>query len=81
MSSSGDSVDCQLKKPFNRLPTSVVPVLYDINIRPNLVSSSFDGFEKVNVLVRETVNRIVLNVEGLTFDNAVYVSDSNCKFV
>lgn len=39
------------KKPFQRLPTDVVPVNYDIRLEPNLKTFVFRGSEKIDVQV------------------------------
>lgn len=38
-------------KPFERLPKTVVPVHYDITIKPDLVKLVFEGHESVTLKV------------------------------
>lgn len=40
------------KKPFERLPTHVVPVNYSIRLKPNLDAFTFEGYEEITVQVR-----------------------------
>lgn len=41
-------------KPFERLPKSVVPVHYEITIKPDLVKLVFEGHESVTLNVMHT---------------------------
>lgn len=61
------------KKPFQRLPTSVVPLVYDLTLKPDLSKFTFEGKEKIDIEVKEetqtitlNVNEIVIAAEGLT---------------
>ncbi len=47
------------------LPTDVVPLLYDIEVRPDAAASTFSGAETVTVDVRRPTSRIVLNAAEL----------------
>ena len=49
------------KKPFERLPTKVIPKHYNLHITPDLVALTFQGRVSVDVTVREPTDRIVLN--------------------
>lgn len=49
------------KKPFERLPNSVVPINYDITIKPDLVKFVFSGHEKITIQVKEATQTIKLN--------------------
>lgn len=40
------------KKPFERLPTHVVPANYSIRLKPNLDAFTFEGYEEITVQVR-----------------------------
>src|SRR5262249_36378565 len=44
-----------------RLPTSVVPIRYDLRLEPDLVAASFTGEESITVTVSEPVTDVVLN--------------------
>ena len=61
-SSNGSS---ELKKPFERLPKSVVPTHYEIFLRPNLVDLVFKGTIKVDLDVKEKTNVLVCNAADL----------------
>ena len=39
------------KKPFSRLPTSVIPINYDLWLKPCLSSFVFDGKQNIEVQV------------------------------
>lgn len=45
------SVIMTQKTPFQRLPTDVVPSIYDIFIEPNLKAFTFKGEEKIQIKV------------------------------
>lgn len=56
-----------------QLPRTVVPVLYDITVRPDAKAMTFSGSETVTIDVREatrtvTLNAAELNVAAATFD-------------
>lgn len=59
MSSNGAA--SKAEKPFERLPTNVVPIHYDITIRPDLVKCTFSGEEAVDIQVKQETDRLVLN--------------------
>jgi puromycin-sensitive aminopeptidase len=48
------------QKP-HRLPTTVIPERYEIQLTPNLAAATFAGEERVFLEVREPVRQIVLN--------------------
>jgi puromycin-sensitive aminopeptidase len=48
-----------------RLPRTVVPRRYDLELEPDLEARAFTGREDVTVRVEEPVDRIVLNAAGL----------------
>lgn len=79
MASSGDSVVHSPKKPFDRLPKSVIPSLYDITIKSDLNSFLFTGSEKVTVKIVEPVDRIVLNVDDVAIERAVFSANESGK--
>lgn len=41
------------KKPFERLPTSVLPKNYKLTLKPNLAEFTFTGGEVIDVEVNE----------------------------
>ncbi|XP_013782586.1 puromycin-sensitive aminopeptidase-like [Limulus polyphemus] len=51
-----------VSKPFERLPTSVLPVHYNINFRPDLQKLVFEGHETIKVEVKNETSVVVLNV-------------------
>ena len=54
----------------NRLPTDVVPTLYDINVTPNAQNMTFSGAETVLVDVRKPVRTMTLNAADLMIKSA-----------
>ncbi|GIU88737.1 MAG: aminopeptidase [Acidimicrobiia bacterium] len=54
--------------PTHRLPRTVVPVRYDLTVRPDLPASRFDGEVTIDLDVAEPVRRIVLNAHELTVE-------------
>ncbi len=53
-----------------RLPTTVVPLRYDIRLEPDLDNATFAGEEAITVEVREAVTEIVLNAVELRIESA-----------
>ncbi|XP_075224213.1 puromycin-sensitive aminopeptidase isoform X2 [Lycorma delicatula] len=58
------------KKPFERLPRTVIPNRYKLYFKPDFKKFTFDGKETVQVTVNEPTNKIVLNAEELTISKA-----------
>lgn len=63
------------KKPFERLPKSVVPVNYNIRLKPNLTEFTFEGTEVVEVEVKSVTNQIVCNSVDIEISKAVLSAD------
>jgi len=63
-------------KPFNRLPTNVVPSHYTITLKPDLVGHTFKGQAVVKVDVKESVKTIVCNANELEVQSATVESGS-----
>ncbi len=55
-----------------QLPRSVVPVLYDISVRPDAKAMTFTGRETVTVDVREATRTLVLNAADLDVTSATF---------
>ncbi len=55
-----------------QLPRNVVPVLYDISVRPDAKTLTFSGAETVTVDVREATRTIVLNAADLDVTSATF---------
>src|SRR5262245_60305285 len=53
-----------------KLPKSVVPVHYAIELEPNLESLSLAGSERIDIEVREPTTRLVLNAVNMTIGSA-----------
>ena len=61
------------KKPFVRLPTAIIPLNYDLTIKPDLTKFTFEGSLIVTIKVNQeteyitlNVNEVVIGKEGLT---------------
>ncbi len=65
-SSNGSS---ELKKPFQRLPSNVVPSHYEIYLRPNLIDLVFKGHVNVDIDVKESTDVLVCNAAELKVDS------------
>jgi puromycin-sensitive aminopeptidase len=48
-----------------RLPRTVVPVRYDLTVRPDLAAGRFDGEVTIELSISEPVRRVVLNAHAL----------------
>ena len=53
-----------------QLPTSVVPVAYDIDVAPDAVKMTFTGSETVDVDVKQATRTITLNAADLAISSA-----------
>jgi aminopeptidase N len=53
-----------------KLPKTVVPLHYALDLRPDLDTSVLAGTEVVDIDVREPTDRIVLNAANMTLDSA-----------
>lgn len=53
------------KKPFSRLPKNVLPVTYDLTLKPDLKAFTFEGIEKINIKVNEATQTIVFNTNEI----------------
>src|SRR6516165_9889453 len=66
----------QAEAPFNfdstpgKLPKDVVPLSYDIQLKPNIEKLTFTGSETVLLDVRKPVKTITLNVNTVTIASA-----------
>ena len=54
-----------------KLPKTVIPVHYAIELTPDLAHLTLAGAEVVDIEVREPTARLTLNAIDMTFDNAV----------
>src|SRR5208282_627273 len=53
-----------------KLPNNVLPTDYHIELRPDLDHATIAGLEVIDIEVRETTDRIVLNAVAMTIDRA-----------
>lgn len=49
------------KKPFERLPKTVIPEHYNLQLKPDLKTFIFEGHETVKIEVNQVTDKIVLN--------------------
>lgn len=55
---------------IERLPTTVVPLHYDLSLIPDAEHLTFSGDVQIDVQVAAAVSAVVLNAKGLVFDAA-----------
>ena len=48
-----------------RLPTTVVPISYDLTLNPNLGAGTFDGEVSISLQINEPTNTVTLHSNGL----------------
>ncbi len=53
-----------------RLPKTVIPIHYAIELEPNLENLTLAGSELIDIDVREPTDKLVLNAVGMTFSDA-----------
>ncbi len=51
------------------LPSTVIPIHYDLTITPDVAAFTFKGSVRIKVNVTEATAEVVLNAKGLTFDH------------
>ncbi|XP_078345334.1 puromycin-sensitive aminopeptidase-like protein [Oculina patagonica] len=61
-----------VKKPFERLPTSVLPKNYKLTLKPNLTEFTFTGEEVIDVEVREETNTVTINCLDINVKSASF---------
>lgn len=59
-----------------RLPTNVKPAHYDVTIKTDLESLTFEGFVRIRLDIKEPTNRIILNSSCLELGKASLYSDA-----
>jgi len=63
-----------------RLPTTVVPSRYELELAPDLDAATFEGTVAIAVDVREPVDEVVLNALELEIDEAWLVDAGGTRF-
>ncbi|XP_070425720.1 endoplasmic reticulum aminopeptidase 2 [Equus przewalskii] len=63
-----------------RLPTVVTPLRYDLFVHPNLTSLDFVASEKIEVLVRDATQFIILHSTDLEITNATLQSEEDVRY-
>ena len=59
---------------YSTLPTNVVPMHYDVTIRPKLDDFTFAGNQTVNVQICKRTQTIVLNALDIAIQSSCFVS-------
>jgi hypothetical protein len=60
------------KKPFERLPKDVVPVHYNLRLRPFLKTFKFDGTETIEVKVEKPTKEVRLHCADIVIKEASF---------
>uniref|UniRef100_A0A671EKE2 Aminopeptidase n=3 Tax=Rhinolophus ferrumequinum TaxID=59479 RepID=A0A671EKE2_RHIFE len=63
-----------------RLPSMVIPLHYDLFVHPNLTSLDFVASEKIEVLVRDATQFIILHSKDLEIMNAALHSEEDLRY-
>lgn len=63
-----------------RLPSMVIPLHYDLFVHPNLTSLDFVASEKIEVLVRDATQFIILHSKDLEIMNATLHSEEDMRY-
>lgn len=63
-----------------RLPNTVIPLHYDLLVHPNLTSMDFVASEKIEVLVRDATQFIILHSKNLEITNVTLHSEEDLKY-
>nr|XP_058942457.1 puromycin-sensitive aminopeptidase-like [Pocillopora verrucosa] len=61
-----------VKKPFQRLPTSVLPKNYKLTLQPNLTEFTFTGEEVIDVEVKQETNKVIINCLDVNVTSASF---------
>ncbi|XP_053201788.1 puromycin-sensitive aminopeptidase-like [Panonychus citri] len=64
------------KKHYERLPRTVIPTLYKLELQPDLEKFVFSGKVDIDVSVKESTNSITLNVSEIEIQKATFKSGS-----
>ena len=81
------AASARAEAPFNfdavpgKLPKTVVPDAYRIDIKPDLEKLNFSGQESIDLHVRKPVDSIVLNQAGLALQKAVLEDGASASVV
>ncbi|XP_045180065.2 puromycin-sensitive aminopeptidase-like [Mercenaria mercenaria] len=69
------------KEPFQRLPTTVKPVNYDIQLKPNLKTFVFEGIESINIEVSSPTKTVTLNSIEIEISSVSYLAEGETSEV
>ena len=68
------------KKPFSRLPSTILPVHYDIFLKPDLKNLTFEGKMSVKLRIQQETDKLICNAADLEISE-VQVSGQTAKDV
>ena len=63
-----------------RLPSTVIPLHYELSVHPNLTSLDFAASEQIEVLVREDTQFIILHSKDLEIMNVTLHSEEDLRY-
>lgn len=61
-----------VKKPFERLPASVLPMNYKLTLQPNLTEFTFTGEEVIDVEVKQETDKVIINCLDINVTSASF---------
>lgn len=63
-----------------RLPSTIIPINYDLTIRPDLENFTFEGFETINISILKSTKSITLHSKDLEIETAQVLIDKQKVF-
>ncbi|KAK1345103.1 hypothetical protein QTO34_013810 [Cnephaeus nilssonii] len=80
--SGADGLRKNMKHKYGsiRLPNTVIPLHYDLFVHPNLTSLDFVASEKIEILVRDATQFIILHSKDLEIMNVTLHSEEDLRY-
>lgn len=63
------------RKPFERLPTNIIPKHYAVDLNIALENHTFDGQVAINVVVNQATKSVILNASELVLSEVMFQGD------
>ncbi|XP_043910903.1 puromycin-sensitive aminopeptidase [Protopterus annectens] len=63
------------KKPFERLPTTVIPINYGLSLKPDLIDLTFEGKLEASVKVEIATSQVVMNCADIDIITASFTPE------